>query len=170
MINSSCWYMELSVIFQYISYFMAQYIKRYNTFEHYTLSASITTPGVLICENEHVTDRYRGKNSVTIGGNPTEKIYLCQNRHVFSKKWRVMDRWFLRQGLLTPRGYMEHCTKEGANAGEQNFSHVGMSSTAQHGTLAMLLLHFRITTFAMREMVSGCRIRDFFDHYAFLGY
>lgn len=161
--------MELSIIFQYISYFMAQYIKRYNTFEHYTLSVLITTLGVLTCENENVTNRYRGKNSVTIGDNPTE-MYLCQNRHVFSKKWRIMDRWILRQGLPTPRGYMEHCTKEGANAGEQNFSHVGMSSTAQHGTLAVLLLHFRITTFAMREVVSGCRIRDFFYHYAFLEY
>lgn len=149
---------------------MAQYIKRYNTFKHYTLSALITTLGVLTCENEHVTDRYRDKSSVTIGDNPTEKMYLCQNRHVFSKKWRVMDRWILRQGLPTPRGYMEHCTKEGANAGEQNFSHVGMSSTAQYGTLAMPFLHFQITTFAMREMVSGCRIRDFFDHYAFLEY
>lgn len=77
--------MELSIIFQYISYFMAQYIKRYNTFEHYTLSALITTLGVLTCENENVTDRYRDKNSVTIGDNPTE-MYLCQNRHVFSKK------------------------------------------------------------------------------------
>lgn len=78
--------MERSIIFQYISYFMAQYIKRYNTFEHYTLSVLITTLAILTCENEHVTDRYRGKNSVTIGDNPTEKMYLCQIRHVFSKK------------------------------------------------------------------------------------
>lgn len=68
---------------------MAQYIKRYNTIEHYTLSALITTLGVLTCENEHVTDRYRGKNSVTIGDNPTEKIGMCslKNEELWTDKF-----------------------------------------------------------------------------------
>ena len=112
------------------------------------------------CENEHVTIPRR-EGTATIGDNRVRKIQpafpLSLSLSPKSKE--------LRSDELCIEG-RRHPMKYGGG-GERVRTKF---QSRRNGTLATLLSHFQITTFATREPASGCGIRNFLLRPAFLEY